>query len=362
MKTDRMPRHVRTLDSMRSVSALIVLASHLVQIFWLPVTGLHSPLHVASNLFSETAVIVFFLLSGYLITMSIWRNIGRTGHFAAGDYVVSRLVRIYPPLLSAITVTIGVFYIIGLAGLPGVATPLRQASDLYAVREFLTFDPHEVFSALQMRGGLLDLNGPLWSLYIEVALYAAAGALALGWKGPKPYWRLIGCVLFAAFCAFILHRDYTLYAAWWLMGSAFFLCQISPRRNLVLGLAVAVLSTTILRFTTTGLITEMARLCVTLPLAFLMFLVWRWESRPLEKIASFSYTLYLIHFPVLILCYSIFLSLQASPSLGLRGAATALATMAALAAAWGLGQHVENTALFRKLVLSPFQRVSRKAS
>lgn len=363
--TTRAPRHVRTLDSMRAISALVVLASHLVQIFWLPVVGLHNPVHFTSNFLSESAVIVFFLLSGYLIAMSIWRNFAKNGHFSHTEYAVSRLARIYPPLLCAVAIAIGIFYLIGFFSLPGGADPLRQAQDLYAAREILQFQWGELASALMLRGGLLDINGPLWSLYIEVALYAAAGALAMAILGRAWPSRMLGILLFLAIC-YAVRRDYQLYglySAWWLLGVTFFLSQLDERRKLVTLSAAILPSAAILYLTGTDRTIEAMRIPAMLGLSCLMFFVWQWESKLLERIAGFSYTLYSIHFPILIPGYSIFLHLEgnSAPAGADRMLASLLSTSAALGASWILGRYVENAGFFRKLGLATLFPKTRTA-
>ena len=361
----RLPRHVKTLDSMRALSALAVFVSHILQIFWLPLIGLGNWVHQTNNQVSESAVIVFFLLSGYLITMSIWKNISRAGHFSLVEFAAARIARIYPPLLCAILVGLAVFALIKLTGLPGATTPLRHPSDLYAARGILAVSAGEIKNSLMMRSGLLDINGPLWSLYIEVQLYAAAGAAAFLLRGRgTPLWRIVAGAVFAALlCSGIYSLpDYLLYGAWWLIGATFFLCQFSAHRNLLLALSCGSLTGAVVYFSHTTLPAETARLVAMITLAYLMFFVWSWESPWLENVARFSYTLYLIHFPILILCYSIFLSLQTAPppSLAERAAASFLGLTLAFVAAWRLGRPAENTRFFKAIILSSFYRVTRK--
>ena len=356
------PRHVNTLDSMRALSALAVFLSHLVQIAWLPVLGLGSWLHRANSLLSESAVIVFFLLSGYLITMSIWRNIERSGRFDFLDFAAARIARIYPPLLCAILIALAVYYAIRVLDWPGGASPLRHAGDLYAARDMLSMTRGEIKNALMMRSGLLTINGPLWSLYIEVQLYAAAGAFAYLLRGAGLAWRaaaglLLGLLLWSSIRE---TPDYLLYAAWWLLGASFFVCQLSPRRNLLLSLVVAGLGAAILYTTHASPLVEATRIALMLILAALMFFVWSWESRLLEEIAGFSYTLYLIHFPIIILVYSGFLALQsaAPPSFAARSVASLAAAVLAYYAARFLGKPAENSRFFKRLILLPFHRAS----
>ena len=45
---------------------------------------------------SEYAVLTFFVLSGFLIALSINRNIEENGYFEWREYIISRVARIYP--------------------------------------------------------------------------------------------------------------------------------------------------------------------------------------------------------------------------------------------------------------------------
>ena len=355
MTASGIPRHNMALDSMRALSSLAVFASHLVLIFWLPRAGARDPVYPVTHVVSETAVIIFFLLSGYLITMSIWKNITDNGHFRSSDFAVARIARIYPPLIAAILVSVGVFGVLTMAGLPGVAVPLRHPSDVYSIRDILTLRPGEIVKSLLMWGGLLQIDGPLWSLYIEVPLYAAAGAAALALKGRGGIGRVCGIITFAALTWFMLERGYVLYAAWWLMGAVFFAWRVRPGR--LVWLAGAALAAVILAFSPASPMLEALRLCVLLGLSIAMFFFWRWKSPWLEDIAGISYTLYLVHFPLLLLAYSLFVSLQgaAPPSPTARLLAALSGAVATFTAAWFLGRQAEDTKRFRRLI-RPFFR------
>lgn len=67
------------LSGIRGLAAAVVLLSHLVQLHFLRFIGLNTPLHQISSITSEYAVVVFFILSGYLITHTLEANIERNG-------------------------------------------------------------------------------------------------------------------------------------------------------------------------------------------------------------------------------------------------------------------------------------------
>lgn len=104
-------RYFDNLAGIRGVAAVIVLLSHIVQVHFLRFIGLNTPLHHVSSIVSEYAVVVFFILSGYLITHTIEANIERNGSLRLDLYVVARISRLYPPFLYSISVSLLVFFV-----------------------------------------------------------------------------------------------------------------------------------------------------------------------------------------------------------------------------------------------------------
>lgn len=99
-----MNRH-EEIDSLRGIAALAVMISHGLAIFALPSNLLDiTPLYFLWA--SHEAVIFFFVLSGFVLTLPfLKRNIGYS------SYIIKRLVRIYTPYLFAIISTFLAFYI-----------------------------------------------------------------------------------------------------------------------------------------------------------------------------------------------------------------------------------------------------------
>jgi peptidoglycan/LPS O-acetylase OafA/YrhL len=80
------------LDALRGIAALMVVINHFVLVgplWWIP----KSPLRVLA--LGHEAVILFFILSGYVLTLQLTSN----RRIAYRDYVIKRLCRIYLPYL-----------------------------------------------------------------------------------------------------------------------------------------------------------------------------------------------------------------------------------------------------------------------
>lgn len=335
------------LGNARGFAALVVFFAHVVQVHWLRFNGLGSVEHAVSSALSTYAVIAFFVLSGFLVTHSLESNVRRNGGLSLAQYAASRLARIYPPLLLAVVLCVIIFKVMQTFSLPGVTVPLGFDDDAYRARELLHLDPREVRSALLMVTGLFELNGPLWSLYIEVKLYVLLG-LWFALFRPRA-----GSVVYAALFAFVLYKamqtspSFLAYAAYWLSGaSAYYLwghpTNAGRARGIHLLLAACV-AAVLLRhgLGVDPVATGVARWAlIDLPLAWLMawLLFVRRVYLPLGgRIEYCSYSLYLVHFPLLLLSESV-LTRFGHPQLGWVVAASVLsvlsAALLALAGGW----------------------------
>jgi peptidoglycan/LPS O-acetylase OafA/YrhL len=168
------------LDAVRFLAAMAVLVGHLDQ------DGLHASWLLIGD-FSHAAVVVFFVLSGLVISQSAfdrerdWRS-----------YAAARFARIYSVVLPAIALSIAV---------KGLAVWL----DPNLAQEFLARDlrPGNLPGSLLFLneswglGTALPWNGPYWSLCYEVWYYVIFG-LALFVTGRA---RRTGLVALAALIA-----------------------------------------------------------------------------------------------------------------------------------------------------------------
>ena len=306
------------LDAARGFAAFVVLLAHMVQIFWLRIFGLESNLYQVSTIASHYAVVIFFLLSGFLITHSIETNIARNTNFQVLDYLCARFARIYPPFLFAVIVTGIVFLLIGFFNLPGRDSPLSFPGDVYSARGILQLHFKENVSAFMMMGGLLDVNGPLWSLYIEVKLYILL-ACAYCLKGPVRFVlsTIIGVTVLVAGLRY--NAEFGKYASFWIIGClVFYLANEKiERRRLKIALAILCLFLAViegyLRLKNNQIVPKTlgqgiaVELLVAMVLAYLL-LYLRMNLFVGSRMAGYSYTLYVTHFPILLFFQSLFVN------------------------------------------------------
>jgi peptidoglycan/LPS O-acetylase OafA/YrhL len=338
----------RRFDVTRGVAAIVVLIAHTAEVY-----GAGSWAEMASSWAARFAVLAFFLLSGRLITASIASNIGRNGRFDPVDYLFSRVARLYPPLLFAVILVVAVVTIIHVFGLPGSnGTPLGtlRASGI-------SFTLSELVKCLLLYDGLAVVDGPLWTLYIEVKLYIAAAGIAMLAFGHSPAVRLIGVAL----AAFVMwtggsyhHVSFWFFAVIWCFG-AFTNMQGARQPRIFVAVSAAV---TLICYATSGHVDYIdnpagtvvqAAGCAAIAYALLVR-SWAEIDFPawLVKTGDFSYTLYVSHFPILAFGLSLSLSIDASPWGAMLGAilSAAGAFLVAVVAAGPL----EDTAAFKKVL------------
>lgn len=155
------------LDALRAIAANVVVVSHVVLIHF-----------GGGTVGAGFAVALFFLLSGFLITQSMlnWRNRPppRLGGFLADR--VARIVTPYVPALLLV-VAANAWFITSKWGAPGVNTGLRTF-----LGNLLMLQDHSVFQVLgiahiEVPWRIRPYNAaePFWTVSIEMWIYVAAG-------------------------------------------------------------------------------------------------------------------------------------------------------------------------------------------
>jgi peptidoglycan/LPS O-acetylase OafA/YrhL len=328
--------------------AAVVLVSHLVQLHFLRFIGLGTPLHQISSFASEYAVVVFFILSGYLITHTLEENIEHNGKLRLDVFAAARFARLYPPLLFAIGVSLVVFFIMDVFGLPGRGRPMSLPGDIYTAREVIHLHLSEIGGALAMMHGMLEINGPLWSLYMEAklyALFACALALSIGRRSLVQMLMLGAVFVFVAKAGVEYNPGFAGYAAVWLIGALAYYAwnERDDWRNRLLlcgGLIAFIIVAEGWHVLQSGGVPWIVArdVLVAMVIAWLLFRL-RIRVPAGKRLADCSYSLYVTHFPVLLLAQSLLLSTGSTS--GAAAVITAILSMAAAAAVALIGGGIE---------------------
>jgi peptidoglycan/LPS O-acetylase OafA/YrhL len=157
------PSRIPELDGFRGLAILLVVTGHTFTftLHFLPYAGLKM---------GEMGVLLFFVLSGYLITGLLRDEAGRTGTLSLGAFYIRRACRLLPAL--------GVFLAgIALLCLMGLITDVPVADFMEAI-----FYVHNIF-------GHSQTLGHLWSLSLEEQFYTMWPFLFL-WLGAKRMLRV----------------------------------------------------------------------------------------------------------------------------------------------------------------------------
>jgi peptidoglycan/LPS O-acetylase OafA/YrhL len=176
------------LDALRGIAAFIVLVGHARWLLW---EGFSSGylLHESSYAFFEKlsvyflslfkfghqAVMFFFLLSGFVIHLKYSKNIAEFGNstFSFLPYIKNRFKRIYPPLLFALLLT----FILDLLGSRLGFLIYQKNTPIDLINNNVNFN----HSFINLLGNLLlfanskveiwGSNSPMWSLKLEWWIY-----------------------------------------------------------------------------------------------------------------------------------------------------------------------------------------------
>jgi peptidoglycan/LPS O-acetylase OafA/YrhL len=309
------------VDILRGLAALQVVLYHMRVDLWVGFQEIrHNPQAYAWHerlaawggvpLAFGSGVMLFFVISGFCVHLPETR---RAWPLDFKKYAIRRFFRIYPPYLAAVVLTIGVDLFLARAnGQQANTTPwLRSA--------LMVQNYHDAGSAW---GGQWYANPSLWSLPVEMELYlvypiffyilrrlsapAALGTVAVA--------STIGCILYKAKFPWMA-GNFLVYWLIWCAGA--WLAELYAQNRLPRWKPVYWLG--VLAFAATGVAAQRRDLGLAIDsyawAGFGWMLFW-WGLVNREKIqnnrsilfkalafvGTFSYSLYLLHFPFFRVC------------------------------------------------------------
>lgn len=327
MKNDSQRVHLHYLDGLRGLSALYVVIHHIWQfVVTLPDAGVFPTWFRAMTIFKfgSYGVSVFIVLSGYCLMLPVVRSSGAKLNDGFGGFIRRRARRILPPYYAALILSVILIMIV---------PALRQQTNTQWDFALPALDPIGLFYHALLVHNLFEqwqwiTNPPLWSVALEWQIYFVFGLVLL------PLWRRFGmlAMLIIATIAGLLPIWFGGdFASTWMLG-LFAIGMLSAAINFSPNLATQKwIDRTpwgpisfILWFIVFGLLfvpkqyldLHMAISDSIVGIAAGTFIVYYtrglqkntrnplrsiFENRLSIKIGTFSYSLYLIHYPIVAL-------------------------------------------------------------
>ena len=324
------------LDCLRGLAALLVVVEHLRAFLFVPFPQVVSPGVITKAFYLVTglghqAVMIFFVLIGFLVGGSVITALQK-GKWSWRAYLLRRMSRLWVVLIPALFLTL--FWdklgsAIAPEGYHGVFRELYHSGPTptipadWSIGTFLG----NTFFLQTILVPCFGTNGPLWSLANEFWYYLLFPLLILlvipGTRVPAR----LACLLLAAGILIFLPKQILIGGLIWLLGAGvFYVIQIGRIRSiashpvwLILSLLLTIAA---LLASRSGRIGEGADLLIGIGCAALVAgLATRASVSYFYGMLSagaseISYTLYLVHFPVLaFLFFGFFKGGQMSPGL-----------------------------------------------
>jgi peptidoglycan/LPS O-acetylase OafA/YrhL len=238
------PRRLASIDVLRGLAAILVVLQHSVEHYD---NALIHYIHQNVINFGQIGVLVFFMISGYVIPYS-QASSGRD----LKAFWLARIFRIYPLYLAVILINLVIAFALFRTVIPNLGPSLLA---------------HVVF--VQEWIGLPNFGGPSWTLFLELVWYVLfAGLVLIGWEKDAPK-------LYLGFMAFL---------------GAFLMFNLAVQRQLPFG-KIAFLVSFFLGYITYLFRTEAlsrdryrlyfgTSLMLTLGIMFVSYAVFRDEAKP----------------------------------------------------------------------------------
>ncbi len=274
----QLPKEVQSVELLRGIAAAMVCYFHLSRgnRSFLPDTSLVK----AAGTWGWTGVEIFFIISGFVIPLAMYRKNYSINNFFT--FLKKRVIRIEPPYLISIVLIIILNYVSTL-------------SPYYRGAPF-SVDWGNVFSHvayLNVFTGGSWLNPVYWSLAIEFQYYLLIALTFTMITSEKIYWRILFVLLFASssFLPLPDGRAVFSYSGYFIAGIVLFQFM-----NNIIGryefLAILTAGLALI-FVHNGLVLTCIALATILVIAFINKVprIWR-------QLGLISYSLYLIHVPI----------------------------------------------------------------
>jgi peptidoglycan/LPS O-acetylase OafA/YrhL len=326
------------LETLRGLAALVVAMSHGRCAFVEPDGALNVTDRLLGIFQPASAVVVFFVLSGYVLGRSLWSD---TNYFA---FAVRRLLRILPAFIVSVLFAYLVVSSVRINSAPASTSAFFQS----------VFWPAPTWSDVYDNLLLINsrVNGPTWSIWPELVGSAILPVVVIihGMAPSKYQWLVFG--ILAVILAFSPLRLFLyFYVGYFIapqVSSAIVERPIVRSMVLLGGLALLIaFGHDPVDFKSRTIIPS--AMGATLLIAAIASTRYRLlEISPLRFLGRVSYSFYLLHWPVFYLCVMVVLKMTPF----LAGAAANLVVMGA-----SIGATLVFASLSYRFIERPFMRL-----
>tara|TARA_B100001121_G_C18643645_1_gene600523 strand:- start:73 stop:1263 length:1191 start_codon:yes stop_codon:yes gene_type:complete len=327
------PSLISFLDLSRWAAAAIVFISHLrnplflsygnidpdeINIFiqiWYFITG-----------WAGEGVIIFFVLSGLLVGASGYEKI-RIGKFSTGNYLIDRVSRLYVAIIPALILSYTFDYF-GSTFLSNVGfwdhshPMINEKIDSAPFESKLNFENFTAnfFMLQHFFFDTLGSNSPLWTISAEFWFYIIFGVFGLLKLGQSKKITVLLCLFILIFLYFF-RLEFILLLGYWLVGV--FAGAIKPNNIIkpiyafLLVLSALVFSRFFINSSSSSLEVVIINYMVAISYGLLILSMRGKKMNYLIKfaslnkfLASFSFSLYLLHFPLMLFLLAVLSNFQ----------------------------------------------------
>jgi peptidoglycan/LPS O-acetylase OafA/YrhL len=309
-------------DLLRGMAALLVMLGHVRSVTVLPFNALKDP-GIFDKFFyfitgyGHECVIVFFVLSGYFVGGAFVKGLSNNNSNWIRNYSVSRLVRLWVVLIPVMIITL----VLDSLG--------KYLTDLPVYENGNYFQYIKLSNDLSLQcfvGNMLFLqtiliptfgtNGPLWSLAYEFWYYLMFPLLALSlfsnYSAAKKIHLFLAALLICIFLQ-VTNPDILSGFLIWLLGCG--VVVVAPTFRSHSGVTIVLVMIFFLGFIYVRMYNNtyedyILSGCTVLLLLGIFPLKFNSISRISIALANISYTLYLVHLPIVIFIKAVFLSDQ----------------------------------------------------
>lgn len=350
---------LKNLEWWRGFLAFIVFVAHIAQIVWFPAIGDKGIIPNILGCLANISVVFFFVLSGILISYSAL-NVCENDSFNWRKYLINRFSRIYPSL-TIVLILCGILVMIFPLFNNQSINIIRLDSDHYLARDFFSADKLGFLKAFFMiQPGISQINGPLWSLFIEWWLYISALFVFLAIKAKGNGSKFLFSIL-SLLALLLSYYGYGIrvvfYIAIWYLGFMYtmyfrfnskkynilFISSLILFVILIMLKGISAININIANYKVYGLIQ------IIYSVLFIK-VCFKYSGKFIFKdMSKYSYTLYILHFPIILFIFSMLHSYVLNDFLGLFFETIFLILIITIVSKF-LARYTEDKYMFRVLI------------